>query len=86
MEGMYRTFYFRYIPYYYFFVMKGFDPMFSITKEEAAIMRERRPDVHIVRTMKQKSHRDHYFCEETVAAIQVLREIRGTEVGDNDES
>ena len=66
--------------------MKGFDLMFSITKEEAAVMRDRCPDVHIVRTMKQKSHRDHYFCEETVTAIRVLKDLRGTEVGDIIES
>jgi hypothetical protein len=50
--------------------------MFAITKEEAAVMRERCPKVHIVRTMKQKSHRGTYFCEETVAAMNVIRELR----------
>ena len=60
--------------------------MFAITKEEAAIMRERRPEVHIVRTMKQKSHRGNYFCEETVAAIKVIKEIRGIGACDISES
>lgn len=53
--------------------------MFAITKDEAAILRERCPKVHIVRTMKQKSHRGTYFCEETVAAMNVIRELRSDE-------
>ena len=54
--------------------------MLLISKEEAAILRERCPHVHIVRTMKQKSHRGNYFCEETIAAIRVIREIRASEL------
>lgn len=59
--------------------------MFAITKDEAAIMRERCPKVHIVRTMKQKSHRGTYFCEETVAAMNLIRELRSGTVGANNE-
>lgn len=50
--------------------------MLLISKEEAAVLRERCPRVHIVRTMKQKSHRGNYFCEETVAALRVIKDIR----------
>lgn len=53
--------------------------MLHISKEEAAILRSRCPHVHIKRTMKQKSHRGNYFCEETSAAIRVIREIRSNE-------
>lgn len=59
--------------------------MFAITKEEASIMRERCPKVHIVRTMKQKSHRGTYFCEETVDAIRLIRELRSSEIDANNE-
>lgn len=55
--------------------------MILISKEEAAIMRERCPQVHIVRTMKQRSRRGNYFCEETVAALRVIKEIRATSAG-----
>lgn len=50
--------------------------MFHITKEEAAVLRARCPHVTIVRTMKQKSKRGNYFCEETVQAIRVIKELR----------
>ena len=54
--------------------------MFHVTKEEAAVIRERCPHVNIVRTMKQKSKRGNYFCEETAAAIRVIRELRSEPV------
>ena len=55
--------------------------MFLISKEEAKAMREFAPDVHIVRTMKQKSGRGNYFCEETVSAMRVIRRLRSEETG-----
>lgn len=55
--------------------------MISITKAEATELRNRCPKVHIVRTMKQKSHRGNYFCEETAAAIRVIKELRSGEIG-----
>lgn len=55
--------------------------MFLISKEEAAELRRRCPSVHIVRTMKQKSRRGNYFCEETVAAMRVVKEMRSGEIG-----
>lgn len=47
-------------------------------------MREMAPDVHIVRTMKQKSRRGSYFCEETVTAMKVIRKLRSSETGVSD--
>lgn len=51
--------------------------MISITKVEAAAIREKVPMAHIVRTMKQRSKRHHYFCEETRAVMAVLKPMRG---------
>ena len=50
--------------------------MISISKEEAKIMREKIPNVNIVRTMKQKSKRGHYYCEETKRATRFLENLR----------
>ncbi len=50
--------------------------MTSINKREAVILRGELPNVHIVRTMKNKSKRGHYFCEESEQALKLLREIR----------
>lgn len=50
--------------------------MISINKEEAKILRESLPGVHIVRTMKQKSKRGHYYCEESRRAINFISALR----------
>lgn len=50
--------------------------MISINKSEAKAIRENLPNVHIVRTMKQKSKRGHYFCEESRQAIKFLEDFR----------
>jgi hypothetical protein len=50
--------------------------MISINKSEAKALRENLPGVHIVRTMKQKSKRGHYFCEETKQAMYLLKKLR----------
>ena len=50
--------------------------MISINKSEAKAIREHLPKVHIVRTMKQKSKRGHYFCEESRQAIKFLEDFR----------
>lgn len=50
--------------------------MISINKSEAKAIRESLPNVHIVRTMKQKSKRGHYFCEESRQAIKFLEDFR----------
>lgn len=50
--------------------------MISINKSEAKAIRENLPNVHIVRTMKQKSKRGHYFCEESRQAVRFLEDFR----------
>lgn len=50
--------------------------MIAISKAEKEVISERLPNVHIVRTMKQKSKRHHYYCEETKQVMQILSQIR----------
>lgn len=50
--------------------------MISINKTEAMALRKNLPNVHIVRTMKQKSKRGRYFCEESKSAIYFLKNLR----------
>lgn len=50
--------------------------MVTISKEEKRLLLERLPNVHIRRTMTQKSKRHHYYCEESPDAMAVLKEIR----------
>lgn len=50
--------------------------MVAITKEESQVIRQRFPNAHIVRTMKQKSKRHHYYCEETKRVMNTLAELR----------
>lgn len=50
--------------------------MIAINKAEREIISQRLPNVHIVRTMKQKSKRHRYYCEETKQVLRLLRQIR----------
>lgn len=50
--------------------------MIAINKSEKEVINKRLPNVHIVRTMKQKSKRHHYYCEENKQVMQLLSEIR----------
>lgn len=50
--------------------------MYQISKEEADALRTSCRDVRIVRTMKKKSKRHHYFCDETLAARELLLKMR----------
>ena len=50
--------------------------MILITKEEKERISKRFPRVHIARTMKQKSKRHKYYCEENRAVMRYLNEIR----------
>lgn len=50
--------------------------MISISKTEAMAIRENLPGVHVIRTVKQKSNRGHYFCEETSKALNFLEDFR----------
>lgn len=50
--------------------------MIAINKSEKEVISSRLPDVHIVRTMKQKSTRHHYYCEESKSVMRILKEMR----------
>lgn len=50
--------------------------MIAINKSEKEVISKWLPNVHIVRTMKQKSKRHHYYCEENKQVMQLLSEIR----------
>lgn len=50
--------------------------MIAISKQEKEIIVERFPNVHIVRTMKQKSKRHRYYCEESKGVMRFLKETR----------
>lgn len=50
--------------------------MISITKDEKVYISEHFPEAHIVRTMKQKSKRHRYFCEESRAVMNYLNSVR----------
>lgn len=50
--------------------------MVLISKEEKEKISKRFPRVHIARTMKQKSKRHKYYCEENRAAMRYLEELR----------
>lgn len=50
--------------------------MISINKQEKEAIKKRFPDAHVVRTMKQKSKRHHYYCEETRTVINFLSALR----------
>lgn len=74
MEGIYHDW------------LRGFSPnnimkdesdlMVLISKEEKEKISKRFPRVHIARTMKQKSKRHRYYCEENRAAMRYLEELR----------
>ena len=53
--------------------------MVAITKNEREAISKKYPSAHIVRTMKQKSKRHHYFCEETQRVMAYLEQLRGEE-------
>ena len=53
--------------------------MIQINREEKDAIRERFPDICIVRTMKQDSKRHHYFMEEAPRALRFLNRLRGIE-------
>ena len=49
----------------------------QITRAERDKIREKYPDVHIVRTMRQHSTRGKYYCVETRGVMDLLVELRG---------
>lgn len=50
--------------------------MIAINKNEKEAISARFKNVHIVRTMKQKSKRHHYYCEESPQVMRLLNEMR----------
>lgn len=53
--------------------------MIVINKEEAAAVREKFPEAHIVRTMKHKTKRHRYYCEETSRVLKFIDSMRHPE-------
>ena len=53
--------------------------MIAISKEEKDVICKRFPTIHIVRTMRQKSKRHNYFCEENRSVLALLKSIRNTD-------
>lgn len=50
--------------------------MIAINKTEKEAICARFPNIHIVRTMKQKSKRHRYYCEESKSVLRFLQGIR----------
>ena len=59
--------------------------MVLINAEEKKAISERFPNVHICRTVRQKSKRHRYYMEETKSAMRLLRHLRGLD-GDSEVS
>ena len=55
--------------------------MILITKEEKDIIAQELPNVHIRRTVGQKSTRHKYYTEELGSAMRLLRKLRGGKEG-----
>jgi hypothetical protein len=54
--------------------------LIEITRDEKDVIAAELPNVHIVRTMKQKSHRGRYYMEEAPAAMRKLYSMRGIQM------
>ena len=50
--------------------------MIAVSKTEKEAIHAAFPNVNIVRTMKQRSKRHHYYCEETKQVMGLLRRMR----------
>lgn len=57
--------------------------MILINKEEAEAIRVRFPDAHIVRTVKNKSKRHRYYCEESRRVIRFIDVFRNGKNANN---
>ena len=53
--------------------------MVLITKDEKEIIRKQFPKACIVRTVKSKSNRHRYYCEEYPPVMRLLKKLRGIE-------
>lgn len=53
--------------------------MVMINKAEKDAIAKKFPTVHIVRTMRQKSKRHRYYCEEAKPVMRFLEQLRNPE-------
>ena len=53
--------------------------MISITPREKEAIQSRFPKAHIARTMKKRTNRHRYYCEETPRVMQFLFKLRNGE-------
>lgn len=51
--------------------------MILISREEKQAVLEKFPNVHIVRTMKQRSKRHRYYMTEEYGPMQIIMKMRG---------
>lgn len=56
--------------------MKGSCFVVIISEQEKKVIAQAVPDVHIRRTVKQKSKRHRYYMEENAYAMRILRSLR----------
>lgn len=59
--------------------------MIAINKTEKEAIKAAFPTAHVVRTMKQKSKRHHYFCEETRHVLEFLQSMRESAVREGED-
>lgn len=50
--------------------------MIAISAKEKEIIAEKLPNVHIRRTVRQKSKRHKYYMEESKSAMRLLNDLR----------
>lgn len=59
---------------------KDDDSLVLISKSEKEAIRERFPKINIVRTMRQRSKRHRYYCEEAPQVMRYLNDLRRKDV------
>ena len=59
--------------------------MIPISKQEKEAILEEYPHTHVVRTMKQKSKRHRYYCEENKRVMNLLENLRSPEPAANND-
>jgi len=62
------------------FEIKDDEFLVLISKSEKEAIRAKFPKVNIVRTMKQRSKRHRYYCEEAPQVMRYLNELRRKDV------
>lgn len=53
--------------------------MILISRDEKLAVQERFPNIHVVRTCKQKSKRHRYYMVEEPGAMRMIKKMRGIE-------